>query len=88
MPALDVEPVHQPDYVGRHPVDRVSNPTLVALPDAAMIEGDDLEPFGERSYLIPPKGSPIEMRPIDARYRAHLRRYHRFREAVKPERHA
>jgi hypothetical protein len=57
MPALDVEPVHQPNYVSRHPVDRVSNPTLVALPDAAMIEGDDLEPFGERSYLIPPKGS-------------------------------
>ena len=56
MAAPDAECVHQPDYVGCHALDRVAEAARIALAKAAMVEGDDLKPFGEDCYLILPKG--------------------------------
>src|ERR1700730_17933656 len=55
MATLDLEPVQQSDHVGRHPLDRVADPALVALTDAAMVEGDDLEPLTEGCDLVLPE---------------------------------
>jgi hypothetical protein len=53
--ALDFQRVHQRDHVGGHAVDGVAAAARVALPDAAMVVGDDVELAGERRHLVAPK---------------------------------
>lgn len=55
MGALDAERIHQADHIRRHTLDGVADAALIALPDAAMIEGHDLEPLGESGDLVLPK---------------------------------
>ena len=53
--AADLERVQQGDRVDRHALDRVAHSRRIALPDAAMIEGDHFEPLGEGRDLLLPK---------------------------------
>src|SRR5438309_6828238 len=63
MGTLDPQRIHQADNVGRHPLDGIPDPRLIALPDAAMIERHDLEPLRKSRYLVLPKGcKPAESR--------------------------
>ncbi len=63
MGALDFEGVHQPNHIGRHAVDGKAAARQIALPDAAMVVGDDVEILGEGSDLIlPERGKPGQSR--------------------------
>ena len=52
---LDPQRVEQPDNIGRHPLDRIPDPRLIALSDASVIEGYNFVPLGECRDLILPK---------------------------------
>jgi hypothetical protein len=54
--ALNPQCIHQADNVSRHSLDGVPEPSLIALPDAAVIERNDLEPLCESRDLVLPKG--------------------------------
>src|SRR5580700_8467717 len=56
MDALRIKRAHEADNISRHPLDGVPDPGLIALPDAAMIERNDLEPLSESRDLVLPKG--------------------------------
>src|SRR6266849_2142991 len=71
MATLDLESVQQSDHVGRHSFDRVADPPLVALPDAAMVEGDDLEPLAEGCDLVLPERSETAKRGYEHDGKAH-----------------
>jgi hypothetical protein len=63
MGALDLERVHQPEHIGRHAVDGKAAARQIALSDAAMVMGDDVEILGEGGNLIlPERGKPGQSR--------------------------
>ena len=63
MGALDIERVHQPEHIGRHAVDGKAAARQIALSDAAMIVGDDVEILGEsRDLVLPKRGKPGQSR--------------------------
>ena len=64
MSASDLERVEERHRVHCHPLDGVAHPCRIALPDAAVIKGHDLEPLGEGSDLILPEGR----KPAEPRY--------------------
>src|SRR6266851_440011 len=55
MHALQPERIHQADDISGHPVNRVRDTRMIALPNAAVIMHDYLEAFGENRDLIAPK---------------------------------
>jgi hypothetical protein len=60
---LDLERIHQPHHIGRHAVDREAAARHIALPDAAVIVGDDIEFPGEGGDLVlPERGKPAQPR--------------------------
>ncbi len=63
MSPADFERIQQPDGIDRHPLDGVAHSRRIALPDAAVIEGDDLEPLAEGGHLFrPERRKPAESR--------------------------
>ena len=59
--ALDLQRIHQADHIGRHAVDRKAAARRVALPDAAMIMGYDVELAREsRDLLLPKRGKTAQ----------------------------
>src|ERR1051325_3770842 len=63
MGALDLERVHQPDCIGRHAIDGETAAGGIALPDPAMIVGNDVELAAEsRGLILPIGGKPAQPR--------------------------
>ena len=63
MGAFDLKGIHQPHDIGRHAVDGEPAARDIALADAAMVVGDDIEFPGEGGDLVlPERGKPAQPR--------------------------